>query len=201
MYALEVFSLGMLWHAFHDAIKEGDGERVMCYWKILLIVFHGTNRRNYAKEAANVLLQHQFILSERKAAQLKWSRFVNTSGYMGGCDLHMEQLNRLLKGVLANMGSNANPNSIIRAGKSIGPVHRICSLFQKETATAVDGQIHRYPSFKSDLSKTTKVLDNEQVLDPLGKRAHAHCTIKNVILHFQHGSKKKLKKLCIHDIL
>ena len=31
IYALEVFSLGMLWHAFHDAIKEGDGERVMCY--------------------------------------------------------------------------------------------------------------------------------------------------------------------------
>jgi hypothetical protein len=35
MYALEVFSLGMVWHAFHDAIREGDGKQIMCYWKFL----------------------------------------------------------------------------------------------------------------------------------------------------------------------
>ena len=132
MYALEVLSLSMLWHAFHDATREGDGERVMCYWKFLLIVFNGTNRRNYAKEAANLLLQHQFLFSERKAAQLQWSRFVNTSGKVGGnipCDLHMEHLNRRLKFILSNMGLNINPNSIIRAGKSVGPVHQVHAPF------------------------------------------------------------------------
>ena len=26
MYAVELFTLALLWHGFHDAIKEGDGE-------------------------------------------------------------------------------------------------------------------------------------------------------------------------------
>ena len=36
------------------------------------------------QKAANVLLQHQFLFSERKAAQLQWSRFINNGGKMGG---------------------------------------------------------------------------------------------------------------------
>ena len=28
-YALEVLSLSLIWHGFHDAIREGDGERIM----------------------------------------------------------------------------------------------------------------------------------------------------------------------------
>lgn len=33
LYATEVITLGLLWHNFCDAIKEGDGERVICHWK------------------------------------------------------------------------------------------------------------------------------------------------------------------------
>ena len=57
-YASELLSLGLLWHGFHDAIKEGDGERIIRYWKFLLVVFKSSNCRNYAKEAVNLLLQY-----------------------------------------------------------------------------------------------------------------------------------------------
>ena len=30
LYATEVLTLGLIWHAFHDAIREGDGDRIMC---------------------------------------------------------------------------------------------------------------------------------------------------------------------------
>lgn len=53
IYATELLSLGLLWHGFHDAIKEGDSDRILCYWK--LIIFKSTNHRNYAKEAVNLL--------------------------------------------------------------------------------------------------------------------------------------------------
>ena len=185
MYAVELFSLGMLWHAFHDAIKEGDGKRVLCYWKFLMIVFHACNRRNYAKEAVTLLLQHQYLFSERKAAQLQWSRFVNTTGKTGGnipCDLHMEHLNRRLKSILSNMGSNINPHSIIRAGKSVGPVHKICSIFEKETTSSVNSQKHPYPSFQKDLEKITKVLDEKEVFMPQAKRRHESYNFKNYLL-------------------
>ena len=32
LYAIELLSLGLLWHGFHDAIREGDGERILRYW-------------------------------------------------------------------------------------------------------------------------------------------------------------------------
>ena len=93
----------------------------------------------------------------------------------------MEHLNRRLKSILSNMGSNVNPSSIIRAGKSVGPIH-ICSLFEKETASASDRQKHPYPSFEMDLSRLTKVLDDEQVFVPLGKRNHASYNKKHMSL-------------------
>ena len=47
-----------------------------------------------------LLIQYHFLFSERKAAEVRNSRFVNTHGRKGHnrpCDLHMEHLNRRLK--------------------------------------------------------------------------------------------------------
>ena len=100
VYATELLSLGLLWHGFHDAIKEGDRERILRYWKMFLIIFKSTSHRNYAKEAVNLLFKYYYAFSERKKAQLLWSRCINTRGYPGTnipCDLYMEHLNRRLK--------------------------------------------------------------------------------------------------------
>ena len=57
LYNAEVLSLGLLWHGFHDTIREGDRHRKLCYWKFALVVFNSTKHCNYAKEAVNLLLQ------------------------------------------------------------------------------------------------------------------------------------------------
>ncbi len=91
-YALELVSLGLLWHGFHDCIKEGDGDRLMVYWKFLMVVFKASNRPNYGKESMRLLLLHTYLLSDRKRMQLTWSRFVNTKGPAScniACDIHM----------------------------------------------------------------------------------------------------------------
>ena len=31
LYAMEVLSLGLIWHGFYDCIKEADGDRILCY--------------------------------------------------------------------------------------------------------------------------------------------------------------------------
>ena len=133
VYTCDVLSLGLLWMGFHDAIREGDGDRVMTYWKFLLPIFKVSGRRNYTIEALNIQLQRHFLLSERQAAQLVWSRFVNTRGRKRcniPCDLHLEHLNRRLKTAMRNLASNIHPASIIRAAKSIGTVHQICEMFE-----------------------------------------------------------------------
>jgi len=42
LYAAELLSLGLLWHAFHDAVREGDGERILRHWKFMLVIFKST---------------------------------------------------------------------------------------------------------------------------------------------------------------
>ena len=47
-YAVKLLTLSFMWHGFHDACKEADGERILRYWKFLLVAFKSTNHRNYA---------------------------------------------------------------------------------------------------------------------------------------------------------
>ena len=35
LYGKEVLNLGILWCTFDDAIKKGDGDCVLSYWKLL----------------------------------------------------------------------------------------------------------------------------------------------------------------------
>lgn len=89
--------LGLVHAEFVDAIREGDGLRVIQLWQLLLPIFKSANRRNFANEALNLLSQYSLFLSPRQAQQFVWSRFDNTRGLQGcniAADLHMEHLNR-----------------------------------------------------------------------------------------------------------
>ena len=150
LYVSEVLSLGLLWHGFHDAIKEADGERLLNYWKFLLVVFKSTKHHNYAKEATNLLMHYHYTFSERQKAQLLWSRCINTRGTPGAnipCDLHMEHLNRQLKNTIHLMGANVTPSTIVKAGKALGPVHHVCQVFESLTT-------HNKQSYNHNTVKT-----------------------------------------------
>ena len=51
-HATDFLSLGLLWHGFHDAIREGDGDRIIRYWKFLLPIF---------KEKGHLLLLERIL--------------------------------------------------------------------------------------------------------------------------------------------
>lgn len=175
LYAIELLSLGLLWHGFHDAVREADGDRILRYWKFLLVLFKSSSHRNYAKEAVNVLFQYNYVFSDRQKAQLLWSRCVNTRGNKGTnipCDLHMEHLNRRLKTIIRSMGSNVTPSRIQRAGESLAPVHRVCEAFEKQTANQVHTDKHPYPSFGKDFLKVIASLQEGKVFDNIPGRNH-----------------------------
>ena len=94
-YATDLLTFSLIWHGFHDSIKEGDGNRIMKYWKFLLPIFQQTGHYNYSKEAFILLAQTKF-LSQRKASELMWSRNVNTHGRQG-CKF-MQHSNRFTYG-------------------------------------------------------------------------------------------------------
>ena len=175
-YAVEVLSMGLLWHGFHDAIKEGDGDRILRYWKFLLVIFKSTRHKNYAKESVILLHQYYYQLSDRQKMQLLWSRCVNTQGRQGcniPCDLYMEHLNRRFKTVLRGMGSNKSPARVQRAGQSIQFVHKVCETFEKQTAKRQHSDHHPYPSFGKDFQTVIKVLLEENVFTKVQGRQHS----------------------------
>ena len=174
LYTTDLITLGLLWHGFHDAIREGNGDRILLYWKFLLPIFKEENHHNYAKEAFNLLLK-SLILSPRKLCELKWSRTVNTHGKAGHnvpCDLHMEHLNRQLKSCIRSAGSNVYPIAIQRIAK-LGPVSHVCSQFEKELSFVENKDYHTFPSFKKDLNSIVQVLRAEEVLLDTNTRCHS----------------------------
>ena len=168
-YAMDVMSLGLLCHGFHDAVREGDGDRIIRYWHFLLPVFKHSGRRNYALEGFNLLVQ-MLVLSSRKAAELKWSRTVNTVGRGGHnipCDLHMEHLNRHLKCMITNLGSNTKSQYIKSAAMSLGVIAKVCSTFEHEAEsdTVENKAFHTVPKFTKDLKTVVDQLVLDRIFD------------------------------------
>ena len=195
-YARELLTLGLIWLQFYDAVKEGDGDRILLAWKIMIPLFKATNHTNYLKEAVNLVLQAK-TFSERKAGQLLWSRCINTQGRIGHnlpCDLHQEHLNRRLKGTLRSLGANITPQAIVHAGQSLAVVDRICSNFEVQTSTATkDSGVHHTPAFGKDLNKIVSVL-KEDVLEPKLARCHDTFSLKKGLLQTSIASNKEVLK-------
>jgi len=201
LYATEVLSLGLLWNGFHDAIQEGDGDRLLNYWKFLLVLFKSTSHSNYAKEAVNLLLQYYYTLSERQKTQLLWSRCVNTRGLPGSnipCDLHMEHMNRRLKNIIHSMGANVQPSTIVKAGKALGPVDNLCQIFEQQTSHHRRSNYHPVPGFGKDLDTILSVLENEKVFSLIPGREHK--TFKAKCGLMEKLTKKELLKKVEHSI-
>lgn len=186
LYACDLLTLGMIWMGFHDAIREGDGERIMVYWKFFLPIFKLLGRKNYSIEAVDIQLLRHHHLSERQAAQLVWSRFINTHSRGGKnipCDLHLEHLNRCLKDSLRNLHSNVKTTSVLRAAKSIGVVHHIAEQFKEQTTSSSESGKHSKPRSSKDFQRLLSELTSLKVFDIICGRDHDSVHIKKPLLH------------------
>ena len=175
-YAKEVLTHGLLYMEYQDAIREGDGERVLECWKYFMMIFKATNHRNYAVEAFNLLAQVQWFLADRQVMQVKYSRFINLHGRPGcnvSCDLVMERLNRVAKTCVTHLGANKTPSSIQRIGKSIGGINEILSCFDKENKISTTSSHHSIPSYKTNRDTIIKELSDCNVFS---NRTYQHCT-------------------------
>ena len=126
-YASETLTLGLFLMEFIDAIREGDGHRIIQCWRFFLLLFKASNRKNYSIEAFTLLCQFHFIFSECMKQQLVWSRTVNIHGCPGknvSMDLHMEHLNRECKASISGLGANITEQAVKRVGKCLGETNQ-----------------------------------------------------------------------------
>ena len=152
-YTREVLSLGLLFLNFKDAVREGDGDRVLLMWKYFMLIFKASGCKNYAAEAFSLLSQYHITLPPNLAEQLKWSRFVNIHGLKGhniSCDQHM---NRQIQSAVGGLGANKTPKAIIRVGKAIGVLSSVTESFDVEVGVATPSGKHSEESMQKDLKK------------------------------------------------
>ena len=162
-YSCEILGLGL---EFKDAVREGDGERVMRVWKYFL------KATNYSIEALTLLAQYHLILPPCLAKQLKWSRFINVHGLPGhniSCDLHMEHLNRIAKDAIKGLGANKSTKAIDRVGKAIGTITTSLTNFD---SVSDDCGHHSKRSSEKDLHKNINQLVKSQVFGVTPGRRH-----------------------------
>ena len=173
-YASEVLTLSLLNAEFEDAIKEGDGERVVRCWRFFLLIFKSSKRTKYSLEAVKLLVNTR-VLPPRLREQLIWSRFVNTKGKAGDnkpCDLHMEHLNRTVKSVLGHQGSNLTPKTIHRIGKCVGPLLNVCKQFDAISSVRQPSGKHTRASHEKDLKRIVNQLQSSDVFTKCPGRKH-----------------------------
>ena len=174
-YAVDVLATGLLWYGFRDAVREGDGDRIILYWKFLLPIFRQEKHYNYAKEAF-LLMAQTLLLSPRKVCDLKWNRTVNTTGQIGKnvpVDLHMEHLNRRLKIMIRSLGANVSPNTVKHASKALAIVDIVRLNFLKDEDNKIQNKDHHTkPSFQKDLSMIEQQLATDSVFKQSQNRHH-----------------------------
>ena len=119
-------------------------------------------------------MHYYYILPNRYAEQMLWGRFINSEGGSGHnipADLHMEHLNRLLKGTVSHLGANKTPQAIVRAGKALGVLRNILEEFDKITGGLVTSN-HTTRSEAEDLIKMVAELSNQDVFSHHPGRKH-----------------------------
>lgn len=174
-YAVDVLTMGLLWYGFRDAVREGDGNRIIRYWKFLLPIFRQEKHYNYANEAF-LLIAQTLLLSPRQVCDIKWNRTVNTTGQIGKnvpVDLHMEHLNRRLKIMIRSLGANVSPNTVKRASKALAIVDVVRLRFLKDEKGKVQNKdYHTKPSIQKDLSTIEQQLITDKVFKQIQNRHH-----------------------------
>ena len=160
-YACVRLSLGMLIFNFNDAVKEGDGARIVRCWKYMLLLFKAHGHNKYALAALQLLASILALLSPQQAHSLSWNRTVNNRGGAGNnisLDLRMEHIVHLIKEMLANLGANLHPSPALRCSKAVKPIEELLSSIDSELNVKRPSGKHTISRSQADFQAILKEL-------------------------------------------
>ena len=169
-YALQCIQLGTVLMQLNDTEKEGDGERSLINWKLMMIYFRSRTRgAKYAYEAMRFITFVKALYTERMAHRILHGQFVNEKGGSGNnCanDLRMEMLVKTNKNILQGMCGNKTLTAVQRSTRAAHGLEKSLALLMNN---AVDTLIQRYP-----VVSPTSRFANGQFANVSGRFANAH---------------------------
>ena len=176
-YACAVLSDGMFMLEFRDAIREGDGRRVLRCWTVMMIYFKSAQRVKYALEGFYLLAQIKALLPRRLAEEVTWNRFVNNSaGVLGrniSLDFHMEHMNRTYKEQMLRMGSNVTSKTLDALGQAFRHSTVVSDNLRDSTHIHTPSGRHSVADTEKDEHAIIQELMSSQVFTYIPRRCHA----------------------------
>lgn len=149
-YALQCIQLGVMLMQLNDTEREGDGDRCIRNWKLLLLYFRARKHgMKYAFEAMRLLTCVKGILTEKIAHRIIHGQFVNPNGGAGNNyanDLKMENLVKNHKVILKGLCGNKTLKAVSRTTSATHGLTDIIHKVDKETNVPPNSTCHSHAS-------------------------------------------------------
>ena len=136
---------------------------------MLETVFKAAGCTKYSLEALKLQIHLGITCSPNLAHQITWIRFVNMRGEAGNnipCDLFNEHINKQLKHIISNMGSNLTESALQRAAQSVTSLHQICERFD------IQSGVPCRTAHKGLTRKVVSIVLRNKLLVEIGHREH-----------------------------
>ncbi len=114
-------------------------------------------------------------VTPKVAAQMTWSRFVNTRGKEGHnipVDLFNDPLNRSLKNAVAATGANASTSTIVQCGKSLKGILDTVEPFENEHHISKSSIEHSKAHLAKDEKLIIEELTNSKIFEYIPGHFH-----------------------------
>ena len=175
-YAQNLLKSFMILLDCKDAVASGNGEHLAVVQKQMLFHFSSISGFNsYAIEMLISTVQNEVLLSPREAHQCKWAALANWKGGKDKnieIDLHQENRNADLKGLIRLMGANKTEKAIGRMSRAVGGVRKVVDVFEEQAVIKPKSSAHSHRSSAQDEDKVLHDLHKLKPFSPIIGRSH-----------------------------
>ena len=165
-YSCARLILGLLIKNADDAVREGDGDRIIRCWRFFMLYYKAYGHHKYAIAAFRLLANISSILTEEKAHRLIWNRTISNKGGKGknmSNDVRLEMWNGLTKELLGHLGVNLDEKCASREAKAIAFVEdMLLSIDEDLCMTRLTGK-HTVKKKDDDTKALMKDMKNRDI--------------------------------------
>lgn len=192
-YASGRLNLGLLVQNADDAVKEGDGSRIIRCWQFFLLYYKAYGHHKYAYAAFLLLAKVKATLTPAEAEQLIWNRTVTRKGGPGrniSCDLRLEQLNCLTKELLHNLGVNLDEKNAQREAAAVGYLEKMLHAIDNDLDLSAPSGHHKIKGKERDMRYLANNLISKEIFHfkPGRKHEYVHGFDKNLLFELDVSS-------------
>ena len=175
-YSKVCLTLGLLKLDHDDAIRLGDGERILRLDMIMYLYYKKCHCTKYAYGMLETLLQTKVLLSPRLAYQLIWNRTVNHQGRIDTNhpnDLDLEHCNKVFKDEAHSYRGTFTEKVISRVSRSALKTDAIMKHYDKVSNVVRPSGKHTPADLTVDILTLMQQFKERQLFQHIPGRKHA----------------------------